>query len=128
MSALSETYRIEVQASSTYLSEHSDPQTGRYVFAYTIVIRNTGRITAQLRTRHWLITDADGNRQEVRGEGVVGEQPILAPGERFEYSSSALLPTPVGTMQGSYGMLASDGVEFDSPIAPFGLRVPQLLH
>jgi len=121
-------YRIEVDAQSVYVEDQSDPAEQRYLFAYTITIRNTGRVTAQLLSRHWLITDADGNEQEVRGEGVVGEQPTLAPGEGFRYTSAALLPTPVGTMQGSYQMRAEDGTEFEAPIAPFGLRMSGMLH
>ena len=121
-------YRIDVDAESVYVEEQSDPEDRRYLFAYTITIRNTGAVTAQLLSRHWVITDADGEVQEVRGEGVVGEQPTLAPGEGFRYTSAALLPTPVGTMQGSYLMRAEDGTEFEAPIAPFSLRTAGLLH
>lgn len=121
-------YRIQVDAESVYVEEQSDPTADRYLFAYTITIRNTGSVSAQLISRHWVITDGDGNEQEVRGEGVVGEQPTLAPGEGFRYTSAALLTTPVGTMQGSYQMRAEDGTEFEAPIAPFGLRMAGLLH
>jgi ApaG protein len=121
-------YEITVSARATHIPEQSDPQAGRYVFAYTITIANTGSIAAQLISRHWIITDGDGDVQEVRGLGVVGEQPYLEPGERFEYTSGTALATPVGTMQGSYQMVAADGERFDSPIPPFTLRVPQLLH
>ena len=121
-------YHIEVQAESAFVEEQSDPSAERFVFAYTITIRNAGSVTAQLLGRHWVITDANGQEQEVRGEGVVGEQPTLGPGEAFRYTSAALIPTPVGTMQGSYRMRAADGTEFDAPIAPFGLRMAGMLH
>jgi ApaG protein len=122
------TYRIEVDVVSTYVDEQSDPDQQRFVFAYTVTIRNTGRVAAQLRTRHWVITDANGKVQEVRGDGVVGEQPHLAPGEGFRYTSAALIETPVGSMHGSYQMMADDGTAFDAPIAPFGLHMSNRLH
>jgi len=121
-------YTIEVKARSLYIREQSEPDDGRYLFAYTIVIRNVGLIAAQLRTRHWVITDANGNVQEVRGDGVVGEQPRLAPGEEFTYTSAAMIETPVGSMHGSYQMLADDGVAFDAVIPAFGLSIPNVLH
>lgn len=121
-------YHVDVDAVSTYIADQSEPDAERFVFAYTITIRNTGTVTAQLLTRHWLITDANGGEQEVRGDGVVGEQPTLAPGEGFRYTSAALIATPVGSMQGSYQMRAEDGTEFDAPIAPFGLSMPSMLH
>ena len=124
----SESYKIEVDAVSSYVAEQSDPAARRFVFAYTITIRNTGSVAAKLRTRHWLITDADGNVQEVRGEGVVGDQPRLRPGEGYQYSSGAVLETPVGTMQGSYRMRTDEGELFEAPIAPFRLAVPGILH
>lgn len=124
----SETYSIEIDAVSSFVAEQSDPAARRFVFAYTITIRNTGSVAAKLRTRHWVITDANGKVQEVRGDGVVGEQPHLAPGEGFRYTSAALIETPVGSMHGSYQMLADDGTAFDAPIAPFGLRVSGMLH
>ncbi|PIV72492.1 MAG: Co2+/Mg2+ efflux protein ApaG, partial [Rhodocyclales bacterium CG17_big_fil_post_rev_8_21_14_2_50_68_7] len=105
-------YAIEILTVPEYLEDQSDPQAGRYVFAYTITIRNTGTVAAQLISRHWIITDAQGQVQEVRGLGVVGQQPLLQPGERFEYSSGCALPTPVGTMRGSYQMVAEDGTPF----------------
>ena len=123
-----ERYRIDVEAVSTFIADQSEPEAERFVFAYTITIRNTGQVAAQLLTRRWLITDANGHVQEVRGDGVVGEQPTIAPGEGFRYTSAALIATPVGTMQGSYQMRAEDGTEFDAPIAPFGLRIPSMLH
>ena len=121
-------YNTTVSVQTTYIPEQSDPDNRRYVFAYTITIRNEGSIPAKLLTRHWLITDADGKTQEVRGEGVVGEQPHLKPGEGFRYTSGTMLETPVGSMQGSYQMLADDGQEFDCPIAPFTLSIPHTLH
>lgn len=119
---------IRIQVATTYVDEQSEPDAGRYVFAYTITIRNDGEIAAKLISRHWVITDANGKVQEVSGDGVVGEQPYLEPGERFRYSSGAVLETPVGAMQGLYRMVAADGMSFDAPIAPFTLAVPGLLH
>jgi ApaG protein len=121
-------YQIKVSAQSVYIREQSQPNDERYLFAYTIVIKNTGAIAAQLRTRHWIITDTNGKVQEVRGDGVVGEQPRLAPGEEFTYTSAAVLETPVGSMHGSYQMIAEDGVEFDAEIQAFGLSIPDVLH
>lgn len=121
-------YTIEVSAQSVYISEQSDPDDDRYLFAYTIVIRNVGQIAAQLKTRHWIITDANGKEQEVRGEGVVGEQPNLRPGEDFTYTSAAIIETPVGSMRGSYQMVAEDGIEFDAAIPAFRLAIPNILH
>ena len=121
-------HSIRVDVETAYLSEQSDPGEKRYVFSYTITIRNEGKTPAKLLTRHWLITDANGKTQEVRGEGVVGEQPHLKPGQGFRYSSGAVLETPVGAMQGSYQMLGDDGEHFDAPIAPFRLAMPGLLH
>lgn len=122
------TYEIRVNVETDYIAAQSDPDNARYVFAYTITIENTGDAAARLLTRHWLITDADGRRQEVRGEGVVGEQPHLRPGETFRYTSGAVLETPVGSMEGSYQMIADDGHSFDAPIAPFSLAIPGLMH
>ncbi len=121
-------YRIEVSAESIFVRDQSAPEDDKYVFAYTITINNTGSVTAQLRSRHWIITDARGKVQEVRGEGVVGEQPWLSPGESYRYTSAAMLETPVGSMHGSYQMLAADGTEFDAPIPPFGLALPNMIH
>jgi len=118
--------RVEVQ--TNYILEQSEPDDERYVFSYTITIENHGDIPAKLLSRHWYITDADGNVQEVEGEGVVGEQPLLQPGDGFRYTSGTVLKTPVGSMHGSYHMLADDGTEFDTPIAPFTLSVPNTLH
>ena len=119
---------ISVAVDTRYLEDQSDPDEHRYVFAYTITIRNRGTVPAKLLGRHWVITDANGKVQEVRGEGVVGEQPHLKPGQGFRYSSGAVLETPVGSMQGSYRMLADNGVEFDAPIAAFTLAIPGKIH
>lgn len=119
---------IRVTAHTTYLPEQSDAAQGRYVFAYTITITNKGTVAAQLVSRHWVITDADDKVQEVRGLGVIGEQPYLRPGESFEYTSGAAIATPVGTMRGSYQMVAEDGTQFDAPIPPFTLAMPRVLH
>ena len=118
--------RVEVQ--STYLPDQSEPSDGRYLFAYTITIYNDGGLPAQLLTRRWLITDANGKVQEVRGDGVVGEQPKIAPGKMHRYSSGAVLETPVGTMEGSYGMVSDDGEHFEAPIPRFRLAVPGILN
>jgi ApaG protein len=121
-------YRIDVGAESRFVPDQSAPDEKRYIFAYTVTIVNTGSIAAQLKSRHWIITDARGRVQEVRGDGVVGEQPHLRPGESFRYSSAAVLQTPVGTMHGSYQMVADDGTEFDAPIPVFGLAMPNMVH
>jgi len=120
--------RIRVDVTTNYVEDQSNPADGRYVFSYTITIRNEGTQPARLMARHWLITDANGKVQEVVGEGVVGEQPHLQPGQGFRYSSGAILETPVGSMQGRYRMLADDGEQFDAPIAPFRLAMPGVLH
>lgn len=119
---------IAIRVATNYIDEQSEPDSDRYVFAYTITIANNGEVAAKLISRHWVITDANGKIQEVSGDGVVGEQPHLKPGEMFEYSSGAVLETPVGAMQGLYRMEADNGVSFDAPIAPFTLAVPGLLH
>jgi len=119
---------IRIQVATSYVDDESEPDSHRYVFAYTITISNSGEVPAQLISRHWIITDANGKVQEVNGDGVVGEQPYLNPGEEFRYSSGAILETPVGAMQGLYRMEADGGVSFDALIAPFTLAVPGLLH
>lgn len=119
---------IDVQVTADYLAGESEPDEHRYVFSYTITLANTGDIGAQLLTRHWIITDADGDVREVHGEGVVGENPYLKPGGGFRYTSGAVLTTPLGTMQGTYQWLADDGVAFDAEIPLFRLAVPGLLH
>ncbi len=119
---------IRIEVATSYIDDQSEPDADRYVFGYTITISNDGDIAAKLLSRHWVITDANGKVQEVSGDGVVGEQPYLNPGERFRYSSGAVIETPVGAMQGLYRMVADDGASFDAPIAPFTLAVPGLLH
>jgi ApaG protein len=121
-------YDIRVSAQTQYLADQSDEKAGRYVFAYTITIRNTGNVAAQLISRHWIITDGQNKVQEVRGLGVVGEQPRLKPGEAFEYTSGTAIATPVGTMRGAYQMIAEDGTKFDAPIPEFTLSIPRVLH
>ena len=124
----SPSHQIHIDVLTRFLSEQSTPEEGRFVFAYTIRIRNGGAVSARLLSRHWIITDDNGKVQEVRGDGVVGEQPWLRPGDEFEYTSGAVLETALGTMRGSYQMLADDGTSFDAPIAPFTLSVPRTLH
>ena len=119
---------ISVKTRTVYIADQSDPASDRYVFAYTITITNTGSVAAQLISRHWIITDAADKVQEVRGKGVVGEQPHLRPGESFEYTSGSAIATPVGTMRGSYQMVADDGTKFDVPIPEFTLSMPRVLH
>ena len=121
-------YDIAVSTTTQYLADQSDEDAGRFVFAYTVTIRNPGNVTAQLISRHWIITDSQGLVQEVRGLGVVGAQPVLRPGESFEYTSGTSIATPVGTMRGSYQMVAEDGTRFEAPIAEFTLSVPRVLH
>ena len=122
------THEITVAARATFVPEQSDPDRGRYVFGYTVTITNTGTVAAQLISRHWIITDAAGKVQEVRGQGVIGEQPLLRPGQSFEYTSGTMIATPVGTMRGSYQMIAQDGEQFDAPIPEFTLSMPRVLH
>jgi ApaG protein len=121
-------YEISVSTRTQYLADQSDEEAGRYVFAYTITIRNTGSVAAQLISRHWVITDADSQVQEVRGLGVVGEQPLIKPGEAYEYTSGTAIATQVGTMRGAYQMVAEDGTRFDAAIPEFTLSVPRVLH
>ena len=121
-------YAIDIDIATRFLDDQSAPDESRYVFAYTIQIRNRGTVPARLLGRHWVITDANGKVEDVVGEGVVGEQPYLAPGEAFEYTSGAILETDLGTMRGSYDMLADDGTRFAAPIPPFTLTVPRTLH
>ena len=126
--AQSKSNAVTVSARTQFLPGQSDEAAGRYAFAYTISIVNDGTVAAQLVSRHWIITDARGQVQEVRGLGVVGAQPLLQPGERFEYTSGAAIATPVGTMRGSYQMLAANGERFEAPIPEFTLAVPRVLH
>jgi ApaG protein len=126
--AESKKYDIQVNVRTVYIPEQSDPGSDRYVFAYTVTIANEGTASAQLISRHWVITDAESQVQEVRGLGVVGEQPFLRPGESFEYTSGTSLGTPVGTMRGSYQMVAEDGQKFEAEIPEFTLSMPRVLH
>ncbi len=119
---------IKVDVETRYIEDQSNPEQNYYVFAYTITIKNKGRQNAQLLTRHWVITDSNSKIQEVRGDGVVGEQPLLKPGEQFVYTSGTMLETAVGTMKGSYQMLADDGSHFDAEIDEFVLSTPRVLH
>ena len=126
--AESKKYQIAASADPQFIAEQSDPDAERYVFAYTISIENVGTVTAQLISRHWIITDANARVQDVRGLGVVGQQPLLKPGEKFEYTSGCQLDTPVGTMRGSFQMTAEDGTQFEAEIAEFTLSIPRVLH
>ena len=126
--AESKKYEITVTTQVEYIPDQSDVDSERFVFAYTIHITNSGNIAAQLISRHWIITDATDQIQEVRGLGVVGEQPLLKPGESFEYTSGCVIATPVGTMRGSYQMAAEDGTKFDTSIPEFTLSMPRVLH
>jgi len=121
-------YNTLVDVETEYIEEQSDPTVNRFVFSYTITIRNEGQVAAKLLARHWVITDADGKVQEVQGDGVVGEQPHLKPGDGFRYTSGAILETPVGSMYGNYKMIADDGNEFIADIKPFTLSMPNTIH
>ena len=121
-------HKIRVDVETNYVEEQSDPRERRFVFAYTITLRNEGPTSAKLLSRHWIITDANGKVQEARGDGVVGEQPHLKPGQGFRYSSGTMIETPVGAMQGTYQMVADDGERFDAPIAPFRLAMPGIVQ
>ena len=123
-----EKYKVSVASQTRFIPEQSDESNSRYVFAYTITLRNEGSVPAQLISRHWIVTDANGQSQEVRGLGVVGAQPLLKPGETYEYTSGTAIATPVGTMRGSYQMVAEDGTPFEAPIPEFTLSVPRVLH
>ncbi|MBN8735530.1 MAG: Co2+/Mg2+ efflux protein ApaG [Xanthomonadales bacterium] len=123
-----EPYSVEIEVEARYVAEQSKPEADRYVFAYVITMRNLGVMPARLQTRHWVITDANGKVEEVRGEGVVGEQPRLQPGEQYSYASGAVLDTQVGTMRGAYLFHADDGTDFEVPIPEFVLSVPRTLH
>ena len=121
-------HRVSIQVETSYLEDQSEPREQRFVFGYTITIRNDGKLPAKLLTRHWIITDANGRQQEVHGAGVVGEQPHLLPGQGVRYSSGAVLETPVGAMHGSYQLVDDDGRRFDAPIPAFRLAIPGVLH
>ena len=124
----SEKHQIQIDVRTVYLPGQSAPDEDRYVFAYTVTITNSGLVPARLVTRHWIITDANEQTREVHGEGVVGEQPYLLPGSSFQYTSGTILETPVGTMKGSYQMIADDGTQFDAEIPSFTLSIPRTLH
>lgn len=121
-------HEVSVSTEAQFIADQSDESKDRFVFSYTVTIRNNGTVPAQLISRHWIITDSRNQVQEVRGLGVVGVQPLLKPGEHFEYTSGTALTTPVGTMSGSYQMVAEDGTQFDAPIPEFTLSVPRVLH
>ena len=121
-------YQVDVSVVTRFLAEQSQPEQNRFAFAYTITVQNNGLLAAKLLSRHWVITDGDGHVEEVRGAGVVGQQPLIAAGKSHTYSSGTVMTTRVGAMQGSYQMLADDGKQFDAIIAPFSLAVPGALH
>ncbi|MBN3725534.1 Co2+/Mg2+ efflux protein ApaG [Burkholderia sp. Ac-20379] len=121
-------YEFSVSVKTAYLPEQSDPERRQYAFAYTLTIVNSGQVPAQLIARHWVITDSEQKVQEVKGLGVVGHQPLLKPGEKFEYTSWAVIETPVGSMRGAYFCVAEDGERFESPVAEFALHMPRTLH
>ncbi|MCA3220060.1 MAG: Co2+/Mg2+ efflux protein ApaG [Burkholderiales bacterium] len=121
-------YEFSVSVVPQYVAEQSNPDEDEYLFAYTVTVRNTGEVAAKLLSRHWIITDADGDVEEVRGDGVVGEQPVLRPGEAFQYTSGCPLTTPVGSMKGTYHCVAEDGTRFDATVPEFILSMPRVLH
>ncbi len=121
-------YNIQVSVTTQYIETESNPEANRYVFSYTITVKNIGDIAAKLISRHWIITDANNRIQEVKGKGVIGEQPYLRPGESFVYTSGTMIETPVGSMQGSYQMIADDEHQFDAIIEPFSLALPRILN
>ena len=125
---MADQYKLQVKVETHYLSERSDPTNRHFVFAYTITITNQGSVGVQLMTRHWIVTDGDENVQHVRGEGVVGEQPHIMPGENYQYTSGTVLETPVGTMEGSYQLIADDGAQIDAEIPKFVLTARTSLH
>jgi ApaG protein len=121
-------YEFSVSVTTKYVEQQSNPAASKYVFSYTITVKNIGSMKAQLIARHWIIKDGNGNEEQVRGLGVIGYQPLLVPGQEFEYTSGAALETPVGSMQGSYLCVAEDGVQFDTAIPEFVLSLPRTLH
>ncbi|NUT80726.1 Co2+/Mg2+ efflux protein ApaG [Pseudomonas sp. NA13] len=121
-------YQVDVSVTTRFLAEQSQPEHDRFAFAYSITVRNNGSLPARLLSRHWIITDGDGHVEEVRGEGVVGQQPLIDAGKSHSYSSGTVMTTKVGTMQGTYQMQAEDGKRFDAVIKPFRLAVPGALH
>jgi len=123
-----EANNIEVSVTTQYIEDQSEPENDQYVFAYTVTIQNKGQQAARLESRHWVITDANGQTQEVRGEGVVGEKPYLGKDAIYQYTSGTVIETPVGSMHGSYQMVAENGNKFDAPIPVFTLAKPNILH
>ena len=121
-------YECRVEVEVNFIPEQSDIENNQYAFAYHVTIINTGNVAAQLISRHWVVTEANGERKEIRGLGVVGAQPLLKPAEQYEYSSGTLINTPMGEMHGAYQMVAEDGTQFDAVIAPFTLAMPRILH
>ena len=121
-------YDIQVKVTTQYIEAESNPEANRFIFAYTITIENKGDIPAKLLSRHWIITDANNRVQEVKGKGVIGEQPYLRPGQSFQYTSGTMLETPVGSMQGTFQMVADDDHHFDAVIDPFSLALPRMLN
>lgn len=125
---MSQEYQFQISVKTQYVEEQSEPENERYVFAYTVTIVNTGELGAKLDSRHWVITDANGEVTEVQGQGVIGEQPYIEPGKSYQYSSGAVINTPIGTMEGDYKMIGQNGTEFDAPIPIFSLAAPGMLH
>jgi len=128
MTAIGKKYAFSVSVETAYLPDQSNPDENKYAFAYTVIISNVGSVAAQLISRHWIITDANNHVQEVKGLGVVGAQPLLQPGQQFEYTSGTLLATPIGSMCGTYKIVAEDGTMFDAVIESFTLAVPKILN
>ena len=125
---MSQEYQFQISVKTQYIDEQSEPENERFVFAYTITIENTGDLGAKLDSRHWVITDANGEVTEVQGQGVIGEQPYIEPGKSYQYSSGAVINTPIGTMEGNYNMIGQNGAEFEAPIPVFSLAAPGVLH
>jgi ApaG protein len=125
---MSQEYQFQISVKTQYIEEQSEPENERFVFAYTITIENTGDLGAKLDSRHWVITDANGEVTEVQGQGVIGEQPFIEPGKSYQYSSGAVINTPIGTMEGNYNMIGQNGAEFEAPIPVFSLAAPGVLH
>lgn len=125
---MSQEYKFQISVNTQFIEEQSEPENERFVFAYTITIENTGEVGAKLDSRHWVITDANGEVTEVQGQGVIGEQPFIGPGKSYQYSSGAVIATPIGTMEGDYKMIGQGGVEFEAPIPVFSLTAPGILH
>ena len=125
---MSQEYQFQITVNTQYIEEQSEPENERFVFGYTITIENTGELGAKLDSRHWVITDANGEITEVQGQGVIGEQPFIEPGKSYQYSSGAVISTPIGTMEGDYKMIGQNGTEFKAPIPVFSLTAPGVLH